>query len=82
MVNNNKFCQALSDTLEKEIVKPANVESTAMGACKVAMIASGEKILDIKNESKLVYKPDPNFIDAYMQNYVNWKKYLLKSIKN
>ena len=82
MVNNNKFCQALSDTLEKEIVKPANVESTAMGACKVAMIASGEKILDIKNESKLVYKPDLNFIDAYKQNYVNWKKYLLKSIKN
>ncbi|MAR94798.1 MAG: glycerol kinase [Gammaproteobacteria bacterium] len=82
MVNNDKFCQALSDTLEKEIIKPANVESTAIGACKVAMIASGETTLSVKNESKLVFKPNIDFVDAYKQNYINWKKYLQKSITN
>ena len=44
MVNNNTFCQVLSDTLGKDIIQPSNVESTAIGACKVAMIASGEDL--------------------------------------
>ena len=82
MVNNNTFCQALSDTLNKEIIQPKNAESTAIGACKVAMIASGENLSKTKNDSKLIYRPNLDSTDTYMKNYAKWKKYLSKSLKN
>ena len=50
MVANESFCQMLADTLQKNIKRPANVESTAVGACKVAMMASGENISEIKQQ--------------------------------
>ena len=82
MVNNNKFCQVLSDTIDKEIIKPSNVESTAIGACKVAMIASGEDLSNIKSDSKSIYRPNTDFIDTYKKNHIKWKEYLSKTLKN
>ena len=82
MVNNNTFCQALSDTLGKEIIQPSNVESTAIGACKVAMIASGEDLSNINNDSSSIYKPNLELIKVYEDNYTKWKEYLLNSLTN
>ena len=39
MVQNKTFCQMLSNALNKEILTPVNVESTAIGACKVCMLS-------------------------------------------
>ncbi len=82
MVNNNTFCQVLSDTLGKDIIQPSNVESTAIGACKVAMIGSGEDLSNIADESSSIYKPNTDLIKVYEDNYVKWKGYLLNSLKN
>ena len=82
MVKNNTFCQALSDTLGKEIIQPSNVESTAIGACKVAMIASGEDLSNINNDSSSIYKPNLELIKVYEDNYTKWKEYLLNSLTN
>ena len=40
MIKNNLFLQMLSDTLNKEIIIPNFVESTALGAYKMACVGS------------------------------------------
>ena len=82
MVNNNRFCQVLSDTLGKDIIQPSNVESTAIGACKVAMIGSGEDLSNITDDSQSIYKPNLDLIKVYEDNHAKWKGYLLNSLKN
>ena len=82
MVNNNTFCQVLSDTLGKDIIQPSNVESTAIGACKVAMIGSGEDLSNIADDSPSIYKPNLDLIKVYEDNHAKWKGYLLNSLKN
>ena len=82
MVNNNTFCQVLSDTLGKDIIQPSNVESTAIGACKVAMIVSGEDLSNITDDSPSIYKPNLELIKVYEDNHAKWKGYLLNSLKN
>tara|TARA_B100001113_G_scaffold27059_1_gene19611 strand:+ start:102 stop:1550 length:1449 start_codon:yes stop_codon:yes gene_type:complete len=81
MVQNKTFCQALSDTLQKKIIKPENVESTAVGACKIAMIGSGEDIKDIQTEY-LSFSPNINLEENYSKSYARWKDYLLSSLKS
>ena len=81
MVQNLKFCQLLADTLQKQIVKPENVESTAIGACKVAMIGSGESLKNIQTK-KLSFKPNKNLEDNYTNRYNIWKDYIEKSLRN
>ena len=44
--------------MEKEILQPKNVESTALGACIVAMSASGEDLNEIKKSDVDIYKPN------------------------
>tara|TARA_B100000965_G_scaffold68684_1_gene53944 strand:+ start:62 stop:1513 length:1452 start_codon:yes stop_codon:yes gene_type:complete len=82
MVQNNTFCQALSDTLGKDIIQPSNVESTAIGACKVAIIASGADLSNINNNSSSIYKPNSNLMKVYEENHTKWKEYLLNSLTN
>ena len=81
MVQNLMFCQLLADTLQKQIVKPENVESTAIGACKVAMIGSGESLKNIQTK-KLSFKPNKNLEDNYTNRYNIWKDYIEKSLRN
>jgi len=81
MVQNKTFCQALSDALQKKIIKPENVESTAVGACKVAMIGSGEDIKDTQT-GYISFSPNINLNDNYSKNYARWKNYLLSSLKD
>ena len=75
MVSNGRFCQALADTLQKSIVKPKNIESTALGACKVAMIASGEKMSNIV-DNLFIYEPNKSLKNIYESNYVSWRDYV------
>ena len=50
MTSNSTFCQLLSDSLEVDISKPSNIESTALGACVVSQISGGVALADIKNK--------------------------------
>ena len=81
MVENNSFCQALADTLKKEILQPENVESTAIGACKVCMIASGIDIDSLNNSKIKSFKPVKSRVETYDKNYENWKLYISNSLK-
>jgi len=81
MVENNSFCQALADTLEKEILQPENVESTAIGACKVCMMASGININSLNKSRINSFKPAQTQVETYAKNYENWKLYVSNSLK-
>ncbi len=80
MVQNKTFCQMLSNALNKEILTPVNVESTAIGACKVCMLSSE---IDINNLSKEMnsYRPNSSLQDVNLTNFDNWKSYVSKSIE-
>ena len=81
MVKNNAFCQLLADTLNKKIIQPKNVESTAIGACKVCMFASGLSINNSKNDDVNVFKPNTELTKNYDRAFNDWKSYVEKSIK-
>ena len=80
MVQNKTFCQMLSNALNKEILTPENVESTAIGACKVCMLSSGIDINNLTKETN-TYRPDSSLQDVNLTNFDNWKSYVSKSIK-
>ncbi len=82
MVGNNSFCQALADTLNKEIFQPENIESTAIGACKVCMMSSGLDIEKINNSKIKPFKPNKQLTETYSKNYTKWKSYILNSLIN
>ena len=82
MVGNNSFCQALADTLDKEIFQPENIESTAIGACKVCMMSSGLDIEKINNSKIKPFKPNKRLTETYSKNYTKWKSYILNSLIN
>jgi glycerol kinase len=75
MVANETFCQVLSDTLQKVIIRPENVESTALGACKVAMIASGETDINLGGENK-TFDPDDSLQMVYDASLDAWRRYI------
>lgn len=80
MIANNVFCQLLSDSLGKKIISPKNIESTALGACIVAMIGSGSD-LDfsmIEVEKSFVPKSENNILLG--QQYRDWKNYIENSL--
>ncbi len=75
MVENETFCQVLSDTLQKVIIRPKNVESTALGACKVAMIASGELAGGLEGENK-TFQPNHSLKKVYENSLDAWRSYI------
>ena len=82
MVQNNSFCQLLADTLNKEVLQPKNVESTAIGACKVCMFASGLDIDNLNKDDASSFKPNVDLTETYTNAYNDWKLYVEKSIKS
>ena len=80
MVQNNSFCQLLADTLNKKIIQPKNVESTAIGACKVSMLASGLSINNVKNDDVNVFTPNTELTKTYDSAFNDWKSYVEKSL--
>jgi len=82
MAANKTFCQLLSDTLQENILRPHNIESTALGACIVSQISEGVLIDDIRSQIENSYEPQKslrNFLDT---DYKIWKNYLEKTISN
>ena len=82
MTANKTFCQLLSNTLQKNISKPENIESTALGACIVSQIAEGLSIEDVKPRLENIYKPDQSSEDFYNSDYSSWKEYIETTISN
>jgi glycerol kinase len=82
MTANKTFCQLLSNTLQKNISKPANIESTALGACIVSQIAEGLSIEDVKPRLENIYKPNRSSEDFYNSDYSSWKEYIETTISN
>ena len=82
MTANKTFCQLLSNTLQKNISKPENIESTALGACIVSQIAEGLSIEDVKPRLENIYKPDRSSEDFYNSDYSSWKEYIERTISN
>ncbi|MBL88523.1 MAG: glycerol kinase [Gammaproteobacteria bacterium] len=75
MVANKTFCQVLANTLQKDIYRPENVESTALGACKVAMIASGESIKASQANAE-IFKSDSDLKSVYENEHSAWLSHL------
>jgi glycerol kinase len=82
MTANKTFCQLLADSLMVNILKPANIESTALGACIVAQISQGENIDNIKSRIEHKYKPQDNLKDFLEIDYRLWRNYIEKTISN
>ena len=82
MTANKTFCQLLSNTLQENILKPENIESTALGACIVSQIAEGLSIEDVKPRLENIYKPDGSSEDFYNSDYSCWKEYITTTISN
>ena len=82
MTANRTFCQLLSNTLQQNISKPENIESTALGACIVSQIAAGLSMEDLKSSLENIYKPDASAEDFYNSDYSNWKEYIERTISN
>ena len=80
MVQNKRFLQLLSNILSTDIKKPDQIESTAVGAFKIALLGSGIKNIDeIKkigtyDETKAVPSLELN------KDYQTWKAYLTKNL--
>ncbi len=80
MVQNKRFLQMLSNILSTDIKKPDQIESTAVGAFKIALLGSGIKNIDeIKkigtyDETKAVPSIELN------NDYQTWKAYLTKNL--
>ena len=81
-MQNNSFCQLLADTLKKEVLQPKNVESTAIGACKVCMLASGLDIDNLNKDDASSFKPNVDLTETYTNAFNDWKLYVEKSIKS
>ena len=80
MVKNKKFLQLLSNTLSTDIRKPDQIESTAVGAFKIALLGSGIKNIDeirkIGRYHEIKSQPSSQLNDDYQI----WKGYLAKNL--
>ena len=74
--NNNYLCQAQADISATTVVRPACVETTALGAAYLAGLAVGywENEADISGSSKdyTEFNPDMTIIDR-MQRLEGWR---------
>ena len=82
MTANKTFCQLLSNILQANISKPANIESTALGACIASQIAEGLSVKDIKLELEDIYDPDISSAEFYTKDYLSWKDFINRTISN
>ncbi|MEG3581554.1 MAG: glycerol kinase GlpK [Chloroflexota bacterium] len=83
MTANNKFIQSLSNILQIKIVKPNNIETTALGVAYLASLSSGltknidsiTKIWKSKNNYKASNCYYPKIKESLIKNQIlKWKK--------
>ena len=85
MVANNNFIQSLSNTLQKKIIKPKNIETTSLGVAYLAALSCGllkntAAITSLWKSSK-IYKP--KIKKSLMTNKIKeWQKIVSILTKN
>ncbi len=80
MVKNKKFLQLLSNTLSTDIRKPDQIESTAVGAFKIALLGSGIKNIDEIREIGRYHEIKSQPSSQLNDDYQIWKGYLAKNL--
>ena len=80
MTTNESFLQILADSLQKEVAKPSNTESTALGACIVCQIADGVAMEDIKTLIESKHRPNSELNNFYKKDYAEWKMFIDASL--
>ena len=80
MVKNRKFLQLLSNTLSTNIKKPDQIESTAVGAFKIALLGSGIKNIDEIQEIGSYDEVKSNKSPQLNDDYQIWKGYLKRNL--
>ena len=80
MTANKSFLQILADSLQKEVAKPSNTESTALGACIVCQIADGVAIEEIKTLIESKYRSNSKLNNFYKKDYADWKMFIDSSL--
>ena len=80
MVKNRKFLQLLSNTLSTNIKKPDQIESTAVGAFKIALLGSGIKNIDEIQEIGSYDEVKSNKSPQLNDDYQTWKGYLTRNL--
>ena len=82
MTSNSTFCQILSDSINVNVLKPSNIESTALGACVVSQISAGVSLKEIRNKLDKKFISNEANSSFYMHDYNAWKDYVESSIGN
>ena len=80
MVNNRKFLQLLSNILSTNVKKPDQIESTAVGAFKIALLGSRIKNVDEIKEIGSYEELRPKQTTQLSDDYKIWKDYLTKNL--
>ena len=80
MVKNRKFLQLLSNTLSTNVKKPDQIESTAVGAFKIALLGSGIKDIDEIQEIGSYDEVKSKQSQQLRDDYQTWKNYLTKNL--
>ena len=82
MTSNLTFCQILSDSINVNVLKPSNVESTALGACIAAQIGNGISMDSLNTKLDKEFIPNNEIVNLANDDYLKWKEYLELSIAN
>ena len=82
MTSNLTFCQILSDSINVNVLKPSNIESTALGACIAAQIGNGISMDSLNTKLDKEFIPNNEIVNLANDDYLTWKEYLELSIAN
>ena len=82
MTSNLTFCQILSDSINVNVLKPSNIESTALGACIAAQIGNGISMDSLNTKLDKEFIPNNEIVNLANDDYLKWKEYLELSIAN
>ena len=75
----NFFSQFLADLIDKKIKVAINSETTSLGVAKLSLEAS--KIIKNNKNGYVDFNPKTNNLELCNNKYKNWKKLILKKIK-
>ena len=66
----------------QNIIRPNNIESTALGACKVSMLGSGLDMNGVKSIESKVFAANQDNTKILANNYKDWSKYVSGSLNS
>jgi glycerol kinase len=80
MSKNNYFAQILANTIKKDICRPKNIETTALGAAYLAALGSG---FATKSEITNFWQSDKDFKpkESLDKKFAEWQELLRRLIE-